>query len=332
MKSLGLIISLLILIGSIYSEGKSKCENQCKVCQKTIYKLKFQKSADCSNSHCKSTVRLNLKQCNKVWSLWNRPRSPLAGFNGNSIGKCDACFRAGFCSVTECEAQKALEKTAISRVVNNAKLSGFVDSSIMKKMMKKIMNNKKVNFKKYAKKVKNSIKKGLNNKLFKRNFKQISESLKLLAAARSKKDVKIALKSVNNALAKAEAGNAVKNNIRKINDRFKALVDNNTSKAKAGKNKKIAKSARKMKAVLTKELARISKYAKKVKSARDNVESSLNALKNKKTLSDKTKGKISKLEVILKKLSSVLNSLRETQSDLNATIETIKKAVNQFSH
>ena len=79
-------------------------------------------------------------------------------------------------------------------------------------------------------------------------------------------------------------------------------------------------------------MARISKYAKKVKSARDNVESSLNALKNKKTLSDKTKGKISKLEVILKKLSSVLNSLRETQSDLNATIETIKKAVNQFSH
>ena len=60
MKSLGIIISLLLIIGSIYCEGKSKCENPCMVCQKTIYKLKFQKSADCSNSHCKSTVKFPL--------------------------------------------------------------------------------------------------------------------------------------------------------------------------------------------------------------------------------------------------------------------------------
>ncbi len=56
MKSLGLIVSIILLVGSINCEGKSHCENPCLVCQKAIYKLKFQKSAGCSTSRCKSTV------------------------------------------------------------------------------------------------------------------------------------------------------------------------------------------------------------------------------------------------------------------------------------
>jgi len=294
------------------------------VCQKTIYQLKFQKQADCSNARCKST-------CHKVRELWGRPRSPLAGFNGNSIGKCDACFRGGFCSVSECSAQKAMEKTIISKVVNKAKLTGFVDSSIMKKMMKKIMKNKSVNFGKYAKKVKKTIKKGLKNKKFKANFRKISKSLQLLAAAQSQKDLKAALKNVNSSLNKAKASKTVKNNIRKIAQNFNALVEKKRATGKNKKSKKIVSSAKKkIKKVLKLEIVKINKYHQRVKNAKNKVKSVLEALKNKATLSDKTKNRIGKLQGILNNLRQVMKILKGTQTDINSTLASIQAAVKEF--
>jgi len=112
--------------------------------------------------------------------LWNRPLSPLQAFNKNSIGKCDVCFRAGFCSVSECSAQKTMEKNVISRIVNRAKLTGFVDNSIIKKMMKKVMKNKKVNFRKYARKIKTTLKKSIKNKKIPKKFCYNCQSIRII--------------------------------------------------------------------------------------------------------------------------------------------------------
>ena len=76
---------------------------------------------------------------------------------------------------------------------------------------------------------------------------------------------------------------------------------------------------------------RIYKYAKKVKTSKDQIESSIQTLKNKSTISQKTKGKISKLEQILKNLTNVLNLLRDTQADINNTLATLQEAIKGSS-
>jgi len=266
-----------------------------------------------------------------VHRIWNRPKSPLAGFNSNIIGKCDACFRAGFCSVNECSTQIAREKSIITRAVNKAKLTGFVDTSIMKKLMKKIMKNKKVNFKKYSKIVKKSIKKGLQSKNFRSNFKEISEALRLLASAKSGKDVKAALRSVEKALVKAKASDDVKRNIRKIAQGFNALVEKRKATGKTGGSSKIVRAAKKIKKVLDRETGKIQKYAQRIKGAKDRVKSVLETLKNKSQIKGKTKKNIVKLEGVLKTLREVLTTLKGTQNDINNTLATIKDAITEYS-
>lgn len=42
-------------------ESKSKCENSCQICQKSVYQMKFQSMADCEgNGVCRDTVRIIL--------------------------------------------------------------------------------------------------------------------------------------------------------------------------------------------------------------------------------------------------------------------------------
>ena len=118
-----------------------------------------------------------------------------------------------------------MEKTVIDHVVNKAKLSGFVDSSAMKTMLMKVMNNKPVDFKKYARKIKKQIKKSTQPKVFKKNFKKVAETLKLLAKAGSQKDLKLALQQVNKAVTKAKASETVKSDIRKLAANFQSLID-----------------------------------------------------------------------------------------------------------
>lgn len=168
---------------------------------------------------------LNKYQCLKVWGLWNRPQSPLAGFQGDSIGKCDSCFRAGFCAITDCEAQRSMEKTVIDQVVNKSKLTGFVDSSVMKKMLKKVLKNKPVDFRKYSKKIKKQIKKSSQPKTFKKNFNNVAKTLKILAKASTPNDLRLALKQVNKALVKAKTSQSVKDNIRNLTEKFNNLIE-----------------------------------------------------------------------------------------------------------
>jgi arsenate reductase-like glutaredoxin family protein len=91
--------------------------------------------------------------------MWNAPASVFESFKKDSLGKCEVCFRAGFCSMNECSVQKKFEIAVINSTVDKAKLNGFYDDKPMKDMLKKIIKNKKVDFKKIAKKVTKNLKK-----------------------------------------------------------------------------------------------------------------------------------------------------------------------------
>ena len=54
------LVTINVFNANLLGTRKEKnCENPCSVCQKTIYKLKFHKQADCGASRCKSTVKIN---------------------------------------------------------------------------------------------------------------------------------------------------------------------------------------------------------------------------------------------------------------------------------
>jgi len=67
-----------------------------------------------------------------------------------------------------------------------------------------------------------------------------------------------------------------------------------------------------------------------VKNAKNKVKSVLEALKNKATLSDKTKNRIGKLQGILNNLRQVMKILKGTQTDINSTLASIQAAVKEF--
>jgi len=97
-------------------------ENDCQMCQRTVYQLKFDKFADCGNGPCKNT-------CHKVVHSWYAPDRPFKDFFKDILGKCDVCFEAGFCSLTECTVQKSNEMRLIGQIVENGQFSGKIDKN-----------------------------------------------------------------------------------------------------------------------------------------------------------------------------------------------------------
>lgn len=127
MKFLNIVKSsllLLLLVNLAYANfmqesehTDSSCDNSCLQCQNTVYQMKFHKVADCQGQHCKST-------CSKVKELWNNsPDGVFKPFEKDIFGKCEICFRAGFCTIGECKAQQDQELATIDQIVNKAKLT-----------------------------------------------------------------------------------------------------------------------------------------------------------------------------------------------------------------
>jgi len=116
LKSLLVFSALVSLVVS--SNLQSGCENPCVACQRTVYQLKFQQIADCGKNHtCKNT-------CFKVKELWNNsPDHIFEPFQKDVFGKCEICFRAGFCGIAECKAQQEKEMEVIDQIVNRSHLT-----------------------------------------------------------------------------------------------------------------------------------------------------------------------------------------------------------------
>lgn len=93
------------------------CDNPCGSCQKTIYHLKFNQMADCGNGYCRNT-------CYKVKEQWSVEDGVFKPFKSDIFGKCEICFRAGYCSIEECKIQQEKEAEIIDRIVNASHMTG----------------------------------------------------------------------------------------------------------------------------------------------------------------------------------------------------------------
>ena len=165
--------------------------------------------------------------------MWGQPNSVFNSFKKDLLSKCDACFRAGYCSRVECDSQKVLEKSIIDNVVNSSKLNGLVDSSIMTKLVGKIVNDEKVDFKKYEKMIKKQIKNAKKPKKFNAILSKMSNSLRTLSEAKSKSEFKNAIKNVEKTIEKIRADETIKIQMEKIANSFKSLVDQQDKSSKS---------------------------------------------------------------------------------------------------
>lgn len=115
-----LIISLTLTSAILSNRVKvesTNCENPCVTCQRTVYQLKFQQIADCGGALCKNT-------CFKIKASWNNdPEKQWVPFVQDIYGKCEICFRTGYCDIQECKAQQEEEFQYIDEVVNKAHLT-----------------------------------------------------------------------------------------------------------------------------------------------------------------------------------------------------------------
>lgn len=109
------------------SNSQDACDNKCGVCQKTVYDLKFNKLSNCNNSNNKCS---NI--CHNIDYEWNKEESVFKPFKEEVFGKCDICFRAGYCSIAECKVQQEKEKEIIDDIVDKAKLTGKKEDIISK--------------------------------------------------------------------------------------------------------------------------------------------------------------------------------------------------------
>jgi hypothetical protein len=100
---------------SLFFTPTKSCENSCNACQQTVYQLKFQGKANCADA-CRDT-------CNKITETWNTPLNVYEFFQKDIFGKCEICFRAGFCSLSECDVQKQNELQIIQEIVNQSQLT-----------------------------------------------------------------------------------------------------------------------------------------------------------------------------------------------------------------
>ena len=121
--------------------------------------------------------------------MWNKPQTVFSAFKSDSVGKCEVCFRAGFCSMSECSVQKKFEISVINSTVDKAKLNGIVDDAPLKAMLAKIMHDKSVNFKKIAKKVKKNLK-NAKKKVNKKTEKKLIKTVSILNGGKAAKKAK----------------------------------------------------------------------------------------------------------------------------------------------
>jgi hypothetical protein len=126
-KVLFVFLSLFSLFSLFTQKEVSRQEHvsDCLICQKVVYQLKFDKMADCGTKPCKNT-------CHKIVHDWNAPNTIFGDFQNDVLGKCDICFRAGYCTLTECEKNKAEDLQVVNFIVENAIFRGKLDKENLK--------------------------------------------------------------------------------------------------------------------------------------------------------------------------------------------------------
>jgi soluble cytochrome b562 len=95
------------------------------VCQKTVYQMKFHQVADCQGENmCRGF-------CEKIREQWGSGFNPFEAFVKDVFGKCEICFRAGYCTISQCKEQEQKERQIIDHIVNSATLTAKINNQMI---------------------------------------------------------------------------------------------------------------------------------------------------------------------------------------------------------
>ena len=87
--------------------------------------MKFHQVADCQGENtCRGF-------CEKIREQFGSPFNPFEAFIKDVFGKCEICFRAGYCTISQCKEQEANEKQIIDHIVNSATLTAKINKDLI---------------------------------------------------------------------------------------------------------------------------------------------------------------------------------------------------------
>lgn len=288
-----LIVITLTIVLTDAPNLKENCDNPCTACQRAAYQLKFQQKADCGGSRCKNT-------CQKVRDMWfTAPDKVFQAFEKDMFGKCEICFRAGFCSITECKGQEDLELQYINEVVNRSHFTSkktevlppqalanfhkdlqFYDPSALHEMDRDLDEAKA----KISKTIEESVSgnaekaikevKALMDKLFNGDATFSGEAVKEGEKKEDKKDKNESLQDY------VKASKQLVENVKKLVD-LAAEAKEKDQKDKSNELVESTLKELKSKIAENKKIAKLAEQDKEIKKAVDNVTEELKELKRK---------------------------------------------------
>lgn len=62
---------------------------------------------------------------------WGNPINPFEPFLKDVFGKCEICFRAGHCTISQCKDQERNELEIVNRIINSSHLTAKVDEELV---------------------------------------------------------------------------------------------------------------------------------------------------------------------------------------------------------
>lgn len=252
----------------------------------------------------------------------------------DQFGKCEICFRAGYCSISQCKEQELKEIDIINRVVNLSTITGKVDENLLKNLPE-LKNVSPKDIKATAK---------TNDHLAKIISGQISSSIKNHSTAALIPKVQSLIKSyfsepfqvpkdnikeilfVNQPVASAaditywnqQAKSGVEKTTANAHNLVKRLENNiqllakAKEQAKKGSSEVLKKAVKNTKAFVAKTIQKYDKTSRKLKAKETALK---NAVKSKKGKSNPADGELNES---LNKIEEYLEVIEDTKDKLKS--------------
>lgn len=256
------------------------------------------------------------------------------------FGKCEICFRAGYCQISECKEQELKELEIINKVVNSASITGKIDENLLKNLpeinnvsIKDIPHVHKIN-EKLAIQINKEINKAITTKNSENLVPQIQSLVKTYFSEPfqvAKGGVKEILYNSNPHKSAADmtywnqkAGSELNKSNIKSQDLIKKLDENIIKISDAKKTAKKGEVAEVIK-VVKKTKANVKKIEKKYSKAERKINKKETAIKNiissDASKDDKIKYALSES---LKKIQEYKNVVKNVKIDLKKEKQKLK--------
>lgn len=248
------------------------------------------------------------------------------------FGKCEICFRAGYCTISECKEQELKEIEIINNVINSASITAKVDENLLKNLpeiknvsKKDIPRARKLNGK-LAGKLTKEITKSIRNKNTENLVSHIQSLVKsyfyepFVPAVGGVHHILYAGKPLHSASDVTFWNVEASGTVTKTVDQTKALIKKldeqikNIKLAKKGAKAKEAEQIKKVAKKTKKEVKKMEiKYAKAAKKIAKQEAKLINAIQ---THGKKDSKLADNLSTSLKKVQDVKQVVKQTQKDL----------------